>query len=82
MKQNEIYKKAKQFMVGGVSAGGRFHPTLNTPLLLERADGCRLYDVDGNEWLDYHGSSGASFLGYNHPAIKSALEKAMEIGFS
>ncbi len=81
MKQKEIYEKAKQFMVGGVSAGGRFHPTLNTPLLLERADGCRLYDVDGNEWLDYHGSSGASFLGYNHPAIKSALEKAMEIGF-
>ena len=81
MRQNDIYQKAKQFMVGGVSAGGRFHPTLNKPLLLERADGCRLYDVDGNEWIDYHGSSGASFLGYNHPAIKAALEKAVEIGF-
>ena len=81
MTQDQHFKEAKNYMVGGVSAGGRVHPALKRALFLERADGCRLYDIDGNEWIDYHSSSGAAFLGYNHPAIKSALEQALEMGF-
>lgn len=79
--KEQLYERAKQVMVGGVSAGGRFHPALQAPLFLERADGCRLYDIDGNEWIDYHSSSGAAFLGYNHPKIREALETTLDMGF-
>jgi len=81
MTQDPLFKEAKKYMIGGVSAGGRFHPALKRALFLERAEGCRLYDIDGNEWIDYHSSSGAAFLGYNHPEIRSALEQALEMGF-
>lgn len=80
MTQDQLYEAAKQYMVGGVSAGGRFHPALKRALFLERAEGCRLYDIDGNEWIDYHSSSGAAFLGYNHPAIRSAVVQTLEMG--
>lgn len=68
-------------MVGGVSAGGRYNPSLKKPLLLSHADGCYMYDVDGNTWIDYHSCSGATLLGFNHPAIREALYKAIEKGF-
>lgn len=68
-------------MVGGVSAGGRYNPSLKKPLLLSHADGCYMYDVDGNTWIDYHSCSGATLLGFNHPAIREALYKAIENGF-
>ncbi len=81
MKSDEILLKALRCMVGGVSAGGRYHPTLKKPLILASADGCTLTDVDGKEWIDYHNAAGATLLGYNHPAIRAALEKSIEMGF-
>lgn len=68
-------------MVGGVSAGGRYNPSLKKPLFLSHADGCYMYDLDGNEWIDYHSCSGATLLGFNHPAIREELNKAIEKGF-
>jgi len=76
-----LFERAKQVMVGGVSAGGRYNPSMKKPLLLSHADGCYMYDVDGSEWIDYHSCSGATLLGFNHPAIREALFKAIEKGF-
>jgi glutamate-1-semialdehyde 2,1-aminomutase len=81
MDKPALYNQAKQYMVGGVSAGGRYHPALKRPLFLESAVGSRLIDIEGNEWIDYHSSSGSAFLGYNHPEIKKALEACIEKGF-
>jgi len=81
MKSDEVYAKAKQFMIGGVSAGGRYHPSLGKPLLLDSADGCFMRDIDGREWIDFHSASGATLLGFNHPAIRAALERSIEKGF-
>ena len=81
MRSQEILERAGRCMVGGVTAGGRYHPTLKAPLLLESADGCLLRDVDGKEWIDYHTAAGATLLGYNHPAIREALQKSIEMGF-
>ena len=81
MRSDEILSKARQYMVGGVSAGGRYHPSLKKPLILESADGCMLKDVDGKEWIDYHTAAGATLLGYNHPAIRDALQESIEMGF-
>ncbi len=81
MRSDEILAKARRYLVGGVSAGGRYHPTLKGPLILESADGCTLRDVDGKEWIDYHTAAGATLLGYNHPAIREALEESITMGF-
>lgn len=51
------------------------------PLYLQRAEGSRLYDVDGKEYIDYHGGSGAALFGHNHPRIREAILKAVDRGF-
>jgi glutamate-1-semialdehyde 2,1-aminomutase len=76
-----IYEEAKKYLVGGASAGGRFHGILGQPLYLKRASGARLYDVDDNEYIDYHVCAGASLYGYNNPKLRKAIEKSMEMGF-
>ncbi len=76
-----IYEEAKKYFVEGASAGGRFNSTIQQPLYIEGADGCRFYDVDGKEYIDYHTGSGAAFFGHNHPRLRKAVEKAMELGF-
>lgn len=51
------------------------------PLYVDHADGSRLYDVEGNSYIDYHGGSGAAMFGHNHPRIKEAVMKSVERGF-
>lgn len=77
----EMYEEAKQYLVAGSSAGQRYNAVLGHPLYLDHADGSRLYDVDGNEYIDYHGGSGAAMFGHNHPRIKAAILKSVERGF-
>ncbi|HUX14069.1 MAG TPA: aspartate aminotransferase family protein [Spirochaetia bacterium] len=81
MKSDEIYEVAQKYMVAGVSAGGRYHPTIKKPLILDSVDGCYMRDVDGNTWIDFHSCSGATILGFNHPAITEAVEKAVQKGY-
>lgn len=76
----KIYEEASQYFIGGASAGGRFNTTLNQPLYLKSANGSRIVDVDGKEYIDYHTGSGAAFFGHNHPRLRKAVEKAMDMG--
>jgi len=80
-KVEELYNEAKSYMVAGSSAGQRYNAVLGHPLYLDRADGSKLYDLDGNEYIDYHGGSGAALFGHNNPRIKAAIEKSIERGF-
>lgn len=80
-KQIGVYYEAKKYLIGGTSAGGRYHPVLGRPLYIEKASGSRLYDIDGNEYIDYHNSAGSAFFGYNHPRLRKAVEKSLEMGF-
>ena len=80
-RSDDVFAKARRFMTGGVSAGGRYHPSLKKPLILESADGCIMRDIDGNEWIDFHSASGATLLGFNHPAIRAAVLESVEKGF-
>jgi glutamate-1-semialdehyde 2,1-aminomutase len=80
-RQQELYDEARQWLVGGASAGQRYNAQLGHPLYLDRAEGCRLYDLDGNEYIDYHGGSGAALFGHAHPRIRQALGRAIERGF-
>ncbi len=76
----KIYEEASQYFIGGASAGGRYNTTLKQPLYLKSANGSRIVDVDGKEYIDYHTGSGAAFFGHNHPRLRKAVEKAMEMG--
>lgn len=80
-RMQEIYSQAVDCLVGGASAGQRYNSIMKHPLYLERADGCRLYDVDGNEYIDYHCGAGAIMFGHNHPVIRKAIQASMEKGF-
>jgi glutamate-1-semialdehyde 2,1-aminomutase len=48
------------------------------PKFFTRGDGCRIWDVEGREFIDYHSGFGANLLGYNHPAVEDAVKKAGE----
>ena len=60
-KQRELYREAKKYLIGGACAGGRYNAVYGQPFYLKKASGSHLYDVNGNEYIDYHTSAGAAF---------------------
>jgi len=79
-KSAALFDFANQYLVAGVSGSARLNAALGRPVYLTHGDGCRLYDVDGKTYLDYNCSHGASFLGHNHPAIRKAIQQALDMG--
>lgn len=79
-RKQALFEEAKQYLVAGASAGQRFNGAMGYPLYLDHADGSRLYDIDGKEYLDFHGGSGAAMFGHNHPRIRAAAQRALERG--
>jgi glutamate-1-semialdehyde 2,1-aminomutase len=75
-----LFQRAVRPTVGGVTAAGRFNPVLGRPYYFASADGCRLRDIDGNAFIDFSSSNGASMLGFNHPKINAAVEKGLSLG--
>src|SRR5437870_10020601 len=76
----EQYERACQYLAGGVSASTRLNRALGHPLLFDRADGCRLWDLDGREYLDLCCSHGATLLGHGDPRVRRAVEAALARG--
>jgi glutamate-1-semialdehyde 2,1-aminomutase len=52
------------------------------PLFIEKAEGCLIYDADGNEYIDYVGSWGPMILGHSHPKVIAAVQNAAAQGLS
>ena len=77
---SDLRSRAERYLPGGVGASGRFNPALGRALYLESAQGCRIRDVEGKEYIDFNLSHGAAFLGYNHEATRRALLQAVEAG--
>jgi glutamate-1-semialdehyde 2,1-aminomutase len=75
--------RARDVMVGGVNSPVRaFKAVGGEPLFFARAEGPRMWDADGNEYLDYIGSWGPMILGHSHPAVVQAVVDAAGRGFS
>ena len=82
-KSEELFRRAQAAIPGGVNSPVRaFRSVGGNPVFIARGQGSRLFDVDGNEYIDYVGSWGPLLLGHRHPAILRALEQALEIGTS
>ncbi len=74
------YRQACDFLAGGVSASTRVNRALGHPLLFDRAEGCRLWDLDGREYLDLCCSHGATLLGHGAPRVRAAVEGVLARG--
>jgi glutamate-1-semialdehyde 2,1-aminomutase len=78
-----LFVRARQILPGGVNSPVRaFKAVGGSPRFIAAACGCRLRDVDGNEFIDYVGSWGPMILGHSHPAVVEALRAALEKGTS
>ncbi len=79
----KLYEKAKKYFPGGVNSPVRaFKSVYGTPLFIEKGDGCRLWDADGNEFIDFCCSWGPLILGHNHPVIRERVVQALSNGLS
>jgi len=77
----QIFRKAVKLIPGGVDSPVRAYKAVGgTPPFIERARGSRIYDVDGNAYIDYIGSWGPMILGHAHPKVSVALKNAIYRG--
>jgi glutamate-1-semialdehyde 2,1-aminomutase len=76
----ELFALARESLPGGVSAAARLHPALGRPFFASRADGPRVWDVDGHEYLDLNMSFGAALIGHGNPDVRRAIEVALDKG--
>ena len=67
-----FFKEAREYLPGGDSRSTLFYRPY--PAVLDRGEGCLLYDIDGNRLLDFTGNHSALVHGYGHPAILEAVE--------
>jgi glutamate-1-semialdehyde 2,1-aminomutase len=78
-----FFNKAKRIIPGGVNSPVRaFKAVGGSPLFIQSAKGSKIYDVDGNGYIDYVLSWGPMILGHSHPTVIKALQKACERGTS
>ncbi len=82
-KSQILFEKAQKAIPGGVNSPVRaFKSVGGTPLFIERAEGAYLYDVDGNQYIDYVGSWGPMIAGHANPEVIEAVKLAAENGLS
>ncbi len=82
-KSAELFAKAQQVIPGGVNSPVRaFKSVGGDPVFIERAQGSKIYDVDGNSYIDYVGSWGPMILGHAHPEVVEAIRAAAGDGAS
>lgn len=79
----ELFKKALQYLPGGVNSPVRaFRAVGGNPFFVNKAKGCRIWDVDGNEYVDYVGTWGPAIHGHAHPRIVRAVQETAVYGTS
>lgn len=82
-RSQQLYQEACKYMPGGVNSPVRaFRAVGGTPLYIQRGRGSRIWDVDGNEFIDYVCSWGPLILGHAHPEVVAAAKSAAELGTS
>jgi glutamate-1-semialdehyde 2,1-aminomutase len=80
LNSQQLFSRAQNSIPGGVNSPVRaFKSVGGTPIFLQRAKGAYLYDVDGNEYIDYINSWGPMILGHAYgPVVKAIQEKALD----
>ena len=82
-KSRILYDRALNVIPGGVNSPVRACKSVGTkPVFINRAEGCMIFDEDGNGYIDYIGSWGPMILGHRHPAVVEALSSVLKKGTS
>jgi glutamate-1-semialdehyde 2,1-aminomutase len=82
-RSNQLFAQAQRYIPGGVNSPVRsFRAVAGTPPFIARGLGSRIWDVDGNEYIDYVGSWGPLVLGHAHPRVIEAIKHTAEGGTS
>src|SRR5437867_5116582 len=82
-KSEQLFAEALKHIPGGVNSPVRaFRAVGGKPFFVNKAKGARVWDVDGNEYVDYVGTWGPAILGHAHPRIIRAVQQAAENGTS
>src|SRR5580658_4474056 len=83
VRSQEAFARASRVIPGGVNSPARaFGAVGGQPIFIARGEGPYLYDVDGNQYIDYIGSWGPLILGHAHPGVVKAVEEALRRGAS
>ena len=83
IKSEQLFGEALKYIPGGVNSPVRaFRAVGGHPFFVEKAKGARVWDVDGNEYIDYVGTWGPAILGHAHPKIIKSVQRAAENGTS
>lgn len=78
-----LFEKARALIPGGVNSPVRACKSVGCdPVFINRGAGSKIYDVDGNEFVDFVCSWGPMILGHNHPAVVEAVQTSLENGTS
>ena len=79
----ELYERAVNLIPGGVNSPVRACKSVEAePIFIDRAEGCLIFDADGNRYIDYIGSWGPLILGHRHPAVMDAVVSVLDRGAS
>lgn len=82
-KSAKLFEAAKSYFPGGVNSPVRaFKSVYGTPLFIDRGDKARLWDADGNEFIDYCCSWGPLILGHNNEEVREAVAAQLHKGLS
>ena len=82
-KSEAAFQRAQKVIPGGVNSPVRAYRGVGgNPPFIARGQGSHIFDIDGNEYIDYVGSWGPLLLGHRHPAIVEAVRDALETGTS
>lgn len=74
----QMYERAQSSLAGGITRTSTYFQPF--PIYMERGDGCLLYDVDGNERIDFLSNYTSMIHGYNHPKILEAVTQQIQKG--
>jgi glutamate-1-semialdehyde 2,1-aminomutase len=77
-RSGEYFERASAVMPGGVPS--QFQKNDPWPVYIERGEGARVWDVDGNEYLDFHNGFGVMCVGHANPVIAAAVKARMDAG--
>ncbi len=82
-RSREEYDRARQYLPGGVNSPARaFSSVREEPIFIERAEGCKIYDIDGNEYIDFVNSWGPMLFGHCQEDVLEAVSEQLDKGTS
>jgi glutamate-1-semialdehyde 2,1-aminomutase len=76
----ELYELASKYLPGGVCSSARVNKSLGRPFYISRAEGSKVYDMEGNEYIDLCTSFGSALIGHSHPKVVDAINNALDMG--